>query len=181
MYRAIGVFLVLLLIGCDDSMDYSFSPNFDNKTGQFVHPEGDKSDKSFSDLWSVAKEFFSREEDEWEDKGFPVISSDKASLEGFSESVIWVGQSTALLNHNNVTVLTDPHFGNRASPFSFAGPKRLTPPPFSVSDLPEIDMVLISHNHYDHLDKETIVELSELHEYQVFCSTRFEENSCKMG
>ena len=89
-------------------------------------------------MWSVAKEFFGREEDEWEDKGFPVISSDKASLEGFSESVIWVGQSTALLNHNNITVLTDPHFGNRASPFSFAGPKRLTPPFFVVIYLKSI-------------------------------------------
>ena len=143
-------------------MDYSFSPNFNVEKGQFEHPEGDKSEKSIVDLFGLAFEFLGREDDAWEDKGFPVVSSDKTSLEDFSENMIWVGQSTILLNHNNVTVLTDPHFGNRASPFSFMGPKRLTPPPFTLTDLPKIDVVLISHNHFDHLDEDTVVELSKL-------------------
>ena len=143
-------------------MDYSFSPNFNVEKGQFEHPEGDKSDKSIVDLFGLAFEFLGREDDAWEDKGFPVVSSDKTSLEDFSENMIWVGQSTILLNHNNVTVLTDPHFGNRASPFSFMGPKRLTPSPFTLTDLPKIDVVLISHNHFDHLDEDTVVELSKL-------------------
>ena len=143
-------------------MDYSFSPNFNVEKGQFEHPEGDKSDKDIFDLFGLAFKFLGREDDEWEDRGFPVVSSYKSSLEVFSENMIWVGQSTILLNHNNVTVLTDPHFGNRASPFSFMGPKRLTPPPFTVADLPKIDVVLISHNHFDHLDEDTIVELANL-------------------
>ena len=153
---------LLLMTGCVAPMDYSFSPNFNVEKGQFEHPEGDKSDKGIFDLFGLAFEFLGREDDEWEERGFPVVSSDKSSLEGFSENMIWVGQATILLNHNNVTVLTDPHFGNRASPFSFMGPKRLTPPPFTVADLPKIDVVLISHNHFDHLDEQTIIELANL-------------------
>ncbi|ERL96441.1 putative Zn-dependent hydrolase of beta-lactamase fold [Rhodobacteraceae bacterium HIMB11] len=162
MVRKIVIPLIFLTTGCTAPMDYSSSPNFNVEKGQFEHPEGDKSDKSIFDLFGMATKFLRRENDEWEDKGFPVISSSKAALVDFSENMIWVGQSTILLNHNNLTVLTDPHFGERASPFSFLGPKRLTPPPFTVSDLPKIDIVLVSHNHYDHLDKETIVELSKL-------------------
>ena len=64
------------------------------------------------------------ENDEWEDKGFPVISSSKG-IGGLLENMIWVGQSTILLNHNNVTVLTDPHFGERAYHLASWAPKDL--------------------------------------------------------
>lgn len=59
-----------------------------------------------------------------------------------------------------VRVLLDPVFSERTSPFSFFGPKRYTPTPCSVADLPEVDLVCISHNHYDHLDSSTVQELS---------------------
>ena len=55
-------------------MDYSFSPNFNVEKGQFEHPEGDKSDKGIFDLFGLAFEFLGREDDEWEDRGFPVVS-----------------------------------------------------------------------------------------------------------
>ena len=58
-----------------------------------------------------------------------------------------------------MTVLTDPQFSNRASPLFFGGPKRVTPTPFEIEDLPNIDIVLISHNHYDHLDRSSIKDL----------------------
>ena len=141
-------------------MDYSNSPNFNTATGQFEHPDSDQSDKSFSDLINMASEFWGREDDEWEEKGFPVTYSNKADLADFTESMIWVGQSTILLNHQDVTVLTDPHFTDRASPVGFMGPKRVTPVPFNIQDLPKIDIVLISHNHYDHLDEESITILA---------------------
>ena len=162
MLRIITIPLIFLITGCASPTDYSFSPNFNTEKGQFEHPDGDKNNKSIFDLFGLASKFLGRENDEWEDRGFPVVYSDKSSLADFSENMIWVGQSTILLNHKDVTVLTDPHFGNRASPISFMGPKRITPPPFNISDLPKIDLVLISHNHYDHLDKETIVQLSKI-------------------
>ena len=64
----------------------------------------------------------------------------------------WGGHSTFLFQNKNVNVLIDPHFTSRASPFSYIGPKRYTPSAFNKNNLPRIDVVVISHNHYDHLD-----------------------------
>lgn len=65
---------------------------------------------------------------------------------------VWIGHATYLLNTGDLTVLTDPVFSERASPVSWAGPERLIPPVISLEQLPSIDAVVISHNHYDHLD-----------------------------
>lgn len=75
-------------------------------------------------------------------------------------TVTWIGHSTALWQLGGLNILTDPHFSERASPVSFAGPKRESPLPASLSDLPRIDVVLISHNHYDHLDTQTVKMLN---------------------
>lgn len=72
----------------------------------------------------------------------------------------WVGHSTFLFSIEGFNILTDPIWGERCSPVNFLGPKRLHPVPISVKDLPEIDYVLISHNHYDHLDKQTVQMLN---------------------
>jgi L-ascorbate metabolism protein UlaG (beta-lactamase superfamily) len=74
-------------------------------------------------------------------------------------TVTWVGHATLLLQLDGLNILTDPHWGNRASPFSFIGPKRHQPPGIPFEKLPHIDAVLISHNHYDHLDLETVARL----------------------
>ena len=76
-------------------------------------------------------------------------------------TLTWIGHSTLLIQYNGVNILTDPHFTQRASPVSFAGPKRDTPPGLSIDDLPIIDLILISHNHYDHLDKLTIKTITK--------------------
>jgi L-ascorbate metabolism protein UlaG (beta-lactamase superfamily) len=73
----------------------------------------------------------------------------------------WLGHSTVLVEVDGVRVLTDPVWGERASPLSFAGPKRFQPVPIALSELPALDAVLISHDHYDHLDYPTIVELAK--------------------
>ena len=69
-------------------------------------------------------------------------------------------QQAAQGSSRGIRVLFDPVFSERTSPFTFIGPKRYTPTPCSVSDLPEIDLVCISHNHYDHLDSATIKQLA---------------------
>ena len=71
-------------------------------------------------------------------------------------TLTWIGHSTLLIQYKGVNILTDPHLTQRASPISFAGPKRYTSPGLSLDDLPIIDLILISHNHYDHVDKLTI-------------------------
>ncbi len=73
--------------------------------------------------------------------------------------VTWLGHSTLLLEIDGVRVLTDPVFGERTSPIGFAGPRRFHDAPTTVAELPELDAVLISHDHFDHLDYGTILEL----------------------
>lgn len=81
------------------------------------------------------------------------VSNEWQSLDPKSTHyAIWMGHATFLLNTGDVTVLTDPIFSERASPVGWAGPKRLIPPAMSLEQLPSIDVVVISHNHYDHLD-----------------------------
>ncbi|WP_455926166.1 MBL fold metallo-hydrolase [Pseudomonas putida] len=75
-------------------------------------------------------------------------------------SLTWIGHATALLQINGLNVLTDPVFSERASPVSFAGPARKTPPGMALADLPHIDVVLISHSHYDHLDTASVQALN---------------------
>lgn len=76
--------------------------------------------------------------------------------------VIWIGHSTFLIKTNGITILTDPVFSDRASPFKNIGPQRLIPPAINLQDLPKIDFVTVSHNHYDHLDISSIKEISKL-------------------
>lgn len=74
-------------------------------------------------------------------------------LSGKDDLVIRLSHSTVLLRLDGQYLLLDPVFSERASPLSFAGPKRFHPLPMQISDLPEMSAVLISHDHYDHLDK----------------------------
>ena len=74
----------------------------------------------------------------------------------------WLGHSSVLLEIDGRRVLTDPVFGDRVSPISFLGPRRFHPVPAGVAELPPLDAVLISHDHYDHLCHETIAALAKL-------------------
>ncbi len=71
----------------------------------------------------------------------------------------WLGHSTVLIEIDGYRVLTDPVSGTRASPSRLAGPKRFQPVPVELRSLPDIDVVVISHDHYDHLDYPTILQL----------------------
>lgn len=71
----------------------------------------------------------------------------------------WIGHTSALLQLGGLNILTDPIWSERASPLTFAGPRRVTAPGVAFDDLPIIDAVVISHNHYDHLDTNTVNRL----------------------
>ena len=73
----------------------------------------------------------------------------------------WVGHSTLLCRQAGVYYITDPMFSQRASPLSFIGPRRYSPPGLDIVDLPKISFVLISHNHYDHLDLASVKKIYE--------------------
>jgi N-acyl-phosphatidylethanolamine-hydrolysing phospholipase D len=73
--------------------------------------------------------------------------------------ITWIGHDTFLIQVAGFNILTDPIFSDRASPFSFLGPKRAISPPMLQEELPPIHVAIISHNHYDHLDKATVTQL----------------------
>ena len=89
---------------------------------------------------------------------FPIAGNDPGELKAnrTAHTLTWIGHSTFLWQYKGTNVLTDPHMTERASPVFFAGPRRGTPPGLSMDELPDLDVVLVSHNHYDHLDYATV-------------------------
>ena len=76
-------------------------------------------------------------------------------------AVTWFGHSTMLIEIDGMRILTDPVWSKRASPFSFIGPARFADMPIGIDELPTIDAVLISHDHYDHLDRKSLLKLKD--------------------
>ena len=119
-YMAV-IFVVLAavtLTGCSSMKPYSESLQFNSADGAFQHPKGYRHEKSFLDLHGLARAFFTREDDPAETDGFPLL--DPAALApptGDGPHVTWVGHSTLLFTYRVVSVLTDPVFSERASPF----------------------------------------------------------------
>lgn len=89
-------------------------------------------------------------------------------LENDDNYLIWIGHSTFLIKKDGLTLLTDPVFSNRASPLKRFGPKRLIPPSLDIYDLPPIDIITVSHNHYDHLDIRSLKKISKKNPRAVF-------------
>lgn len=81
--------------------------------------------------------------------------------------VTWIGHVTFLIQTQGLNILTDPVFGERASPLSFLGPKRVHAPGINLDHLPPLDLILVSHNHYDHLDGPSLRKLSRKHNCQI--------------
>ena len=90
--------------------------------------------------------------------GAPRVAYDTAAI-ARTPSLTWIGHSTFLVRMDGVTFMTDPMFSDRASPFSFAGPRRLVAPGLPLAALPAVDFVLLSHDHYDHADVRSVREL----------------------
>jgi L-ascorbate metabolism protein UlaG (beta-lactamase superfamily) len=98
-----------------------------------------------------------------QDYRFPALRPDRAWLaeNRSATAATWIGHACVLVQTHGTNVLTDPVLSQRASPFRSSGPKRAHPPALTVDELPHIDVVLISHNHYDHLDRDTVLALNE--------------------
>jgi L-ascorbate metabolism protein UlaG (beta-lactamase superfamily) len=145
---------VSTLAGCNTMPRYPVSDHFDGK--RFYNP-GVDNNKS---LGSLLKWFWSREKREWPEAAtntgayHPINPGEAHEL-----GATWIGHATLLVQIGNRNFLTDPIFSDRASPVSFAGPKRIRPPGLSYEQLPPIHAVIISHNHYDHMDLPSLREL----------------------
>ena len=87
------------------------------------------------------------------------------SIEG--DRITWLGHASFLLKTSEVTILTDPFLTEFASPVSWAGPRRFVDPGVPLAKLPQIDIIVVSHNHYDHLDDETVSSLKNKEQIHV--------------
>lgn len=112
----------------------------------------------------INQSIFSAEKPSTPEKPIPVVQITTEQLANLPENEVVffkLGHSSLLLWLENEFWLIDPVFSDRASPFNFVGPKRFHPTPLSIADLPNIKGVILSHNHYDHLDEAAIKTLND--------------------
>lgn len=137
------------------------SNHFDN--GAFVNLEPTET-MAPEDRWPSMKRWISGPEMRAPKCPLPIFADTGSRLVTPAASklrITWLGHSTTLIEIDDVTVLTDPIWSERASPSSWVGPKRFHPPPLAIEELPRLDAVVISHEHYDHLDMESVRQLAE--------------------
>jgi len=115
------------------------------------------------DVWGYLKEQFFGDQMRVPPSAIPISAILPASMQTQPPPglrAIWLGHSSVYIELDGLRLLVDPVFSNHASPLSGIGPKRFHAPPIAMTDLPKIDAVMISHDHYDHLDMRTIQYLS---------------------
>ena len=140
--KSILVFLFLIVLS---SCAYFDNEIFENNNQNIILEPGEEADDKsfFGPGYSFWKELRSVE------RGKIELSREYKNLEekpnGYTS---WIGHSSFIINNFDLNIITDPIFSERASPFSFFGPKRLIPPAIDYEDLPNIDVIVISHNHY---------------------------------
>jgi L-ascorbate metabolism protein UlaG (beta-lactamase superfamily) len=134
--------------------------NYNTKEKKFLNPIPTKTSFSFSDFRKTSKEYL-RSKDSVPRKPDILIKTDTTKWVD-NDSLLWIswlGHSSEFVSIEGIKVLIDPIFSKRCSPFQWAGSKRFHPFPHDTSDFPIIDAVVISHDHYDHLDTKTIKSL----------------------
>ena len=168
MYKYTVIFILAIIFFCYFSFAYSkyyngnVSDHFDGI--RFFDPDLNN-EKNFFDFlkWRVTEK-----SSPWPDK-VPNNQFDlpPARVMGSDLRVSYVGHVTFLIQTQGLNILTDPVWSERASPVSFAGPKRVIDPGINFEHLPPIDIVWVSHNHYDHLDLATINLLWQKHKPRI--------------
>ena len=139
---------------------YYAGPPSDHFDGvRFFLPGGRSTDKSRRDL--LRWRFQSRELPPWPGE-YPGLPQDKPPprVHGAALRVAFVGHASFLIQTQGVNLLVDPVWSERASPLRFAGPKRVNAPGIAFDDLPPLDAILLTHNHYDHMDMATLKRLA---------------------
>jgi L-ascorbate metabolism protein UlaG (beta-lactamase superfamily) len=167
------VLMLVTLVGCSalgsktsDKQKKKFekSKQFNSKTGEFENrrPNIVKEMEETLSRWDLFKKWYSQDESPAPSGKLPEIKPDLVKFLEKDDTVksIWFGHSTFLLNFHGKIILVDPVFSGSASPVSFLV-KRFQPPVLKLNELPPVDYVLISHDHYDHLDMESIEFLSK--------------------
>jgi len=166
MLRRIGALLVWLLIlvlllpvvvpPFLDRIYYRgpVSAHFDG--AHFHNPDGDLqrqiSAGTFARFWAMKR-------GPWPDHVALTPVTVPPRIDGGAMRATWIGHSTVLVQTQGLNILTDPIWAERAGPFGLFGPQRVRAPAIRLEDLPKIDLILVSHNHYDHMDLATLKRL----------------------
>ncbi|MFT6928346.1 MAG: N-acyl-phosphatidylethanolamine-hydrolyzing phospholipase D [Psychromonas sp.] len=171
----ISIILVLaILIACSsNSSEYSKKISLDNKPQH--HTSKEYQNHPFVET-AAPKGIFFYMRRAWDSVFIPDVPDghELTELESLqllnsisSDRVTWLGHASFLITTSGVTILTDPFLSKRASPVSWAGPKRFVDLPIPINKLPSIDIVIVSHNHYDHLDDKTVRKLENKNNIHV--------------
>ncbi|TGL60474.1 MBL fold metallo-hydrolase [Leptospira sarikeiensis] len=149
------LFLSSLLFGCCASTKYPNSDHFDGR--RFYNP----TQVEENGILRILKLLVTINFEEWPEK----VQNEKTNLiktplNKDQIAITFINHATVLIQSREINILTDPVWSERISPVSWAGTKRVREPGIRIEDLPPIDLVVISHNHYDHLDLETLKTLN---------------------
>lgn len=161
-------FLLIVVSGCV-SQDYPLSDHYDGKTF-YSNPRIE------SLSWTqIAGHILWGRNGEWPDS---TVDSTGFWSEAEPQSicVTWIGHATALIQMGDFVILTDPVWSDRVGPVSWFGPKRLRAPGISLKEIPRVDLVMISHDHYDHLDLPTLKAIADRFHLQFVVPLGVEQN-----
>ena len=133
------------------------SPNY--KDGSFQNLSKTDVMREDASYWGMLKDFFNKPKDVEPSKPVPHQQTDLKSLKADDPTIVWFGHSAYLIKYKEVKILVDPVFSGNASPVSFFAKAYEGSNTYQVEDFPEIDVLVLSHDHYDHLDYETIAKI----------------------
>lgn len=157
-------------IACHSSIYYNPDRSHHTKSG-FRNPNPNFENHGFGALlkWTSTR-WLNQVSTNPQDYKIETIPNDGSEVREFRGkwSVTWIGHATTLVQMNGFNILTDPIWSERCSPVSWAGPKRYTQPGIDLDNLPKIDAIIISHNHYDHMDLATIRSIQKKYPAMVF-------------
>ncbi len=173
---AIMLGILMNTSGCGGSSQKStVSEHFDGKHFQNVEPV----EQGFGDF---LKWFTNRDAEKWPKWiETPLGKTPEVRVMNEKAVITLINHATFLIQTDSLNILTDPVWSKRVSPVTFAGPKRVRPPGLTLEQLPPIDLILISHNHYDHTDLTTLRKLAKKDRPRVFCPLGMEKLLAGMG
>lgn len=172
--RLAGVLALLALLataligaGCATVNPYFDARQAHHRPGGFQNPHAGAVPRGFGDFVRWQRDAWQQGVPKPPSTPTPTVAPDLPLLQAnaragaaMQPTVTWIGHASTLVQAAGLNVLTDPVFSERASPLPFAGPKRAQPPGLTPEQLPPIDLVLVSHNHYDHLDVASVRSLA---------------------
>jgi L-ascorbate metabolism protein UlaG (beta-lactamase superfamily) len=152
LFVLLAIAIIAIVGGGVSGPKYKGQPS-DHFDGEKFHTPNARKPEGFG---GVLKWMLNRDRGIWTEDLTAAYGPRPLAFEKDNIRITFINHSTFLIQVDGVNILTDPIYSKRASPFEWAGPKRMRLPGIKFDDLPRIDAVLISHNHYDHLDIQTL-------------------------